>query len=259
MRSDRFEDRRLQEWVDQVAEHWESLGLPVVVRQRLRDELTLDLVSALASGATVGELLTPEPADFAAEVAQSAGAQTVVARSAGLPSESPRAGQLKCHRPVARRRLTYRNLCATTLIGGVVGALLAWYFVYPTFGQLYSLVDQSPVDTRPALAFWLAMAMHTVAAAISLAVACAAVTLRFSGDPSTRRTTAFVAPLMSLFGAASVLPTMGLARFFSYSATPLVVMLEVLLVCLFLSGGIMIGRWLAVGRPRRRRTPAMTG
>lgn len=258
MPSERFEDRRLQTWIDDVVQHWEQLALSAVTRHRLRNELTQDLVTALAAGATVDELVAHDPAAFAADVADSSGVQPPAAPSIEPPTVAP-AWQLALtvRRPLDRT-MTYRNLCGTALAGGIVGALASLFFVYPSVVPVYALVDQSPETIRPGLEFGLVMALHTVAAAATLAVACAVVALRFGRDPTTRRTLAFVAPLMGVTGAASVLPTMALARFFSYSGTPLVVLLEAMVVSAYLVGGIVAGRWLAVKRAPRR-SPVPTG
>lgn len=218
-------DPAIESWLEKVDAHWRSRGLSFGVRVGLGEELLADLREALAIGATPDELITPDPQTFAEQVAAASGVRMSEPRRA-LVSTAP-------------------AIVGVGLAGAAGGAAAIWIVAFPFMVPLLDRFMVSPTSDLLSILF-----VYAVFALLTTACAVGAIAYVWRADPFTPRLVSFVAPAILLSGAASVLPTMGLAGAFGYRTDVPLVILEILLVTAFVTGGILAGRWAALRRPR---------
>jgi hypothetical protein len=215
---------RIEAWLGRVEREWQRHHISARDRRLLAAELQRDVEDAVANGASLDALLHQDIAAFAHELAQAHGAQPT---PLALPPDP-----------------TLRNLIATRLGGGVLGAIVSWYFVYPVIG--HTMPDAPMVA---ALLFG-----HGLAAAITVASALGAVAWRFRESRPERRTFVALGVGFVMGGLLSIAPVAGFARTTGYSSASVVVLVETALAAAFISAGIAVALRVA-GRADRRVLP----
>lgn len=221
-------DPLIEEWIDAVEARWASAGVTGARRAGLRADLVADLEQASADGAPVDELLAEDPAAFAARVARA--------------SEVPRSR-------LARRpawRFSVPGLMLGLLGGAVAGFVLALFTVYP--GGMY-VSDELELSYEQE--GWVAVGMHVLAAAFSLAGALMVLAWAFPVRASAARTLVGLGAGVLAGGVASIWPTMALAHRLDYSFAPGVVLLEIAMVVGFCLAGAWVA-WKVLQRAPRR-------
>ncbi len=210
------EDPRLIAWVNVIDYYWQRASLNKADRERLRDELMRDLESSLAGGASVESLTEADPAAFADELARADGAKT---------------------KPLRPDPVATKQALVTTMLGGAVaGFIVALALVYPL--GIWTM-DQTPANDNQQ--GWIALGLHVVAGALSVAGALAAAWWKFRFQVGTRRTLVMMGASFALGGSVSIAPTVLFARATGYSGEFWVVSLEVAAVV----GCCAAGAWLA--------------
>lgn len=137
---------------------------------------------------------------------------------------------------------TTGNLILTCLAGGIVGALVAWWFVLPV--GLSAMFSAEPVAASSSSSSgWeiaAAVFIYAVLAAVCVGGAVGAVWWRFKGSLTSKSTIVVVGAGFVLGGLLSVTPVVLFARTTGYSSSPLVVVLEAAIVAGFCAMAIAL-------------------
>lgn len=207
---------RIESWVTEVEAQWRLLGIPVRMRRFFAADLTRDLEATAAAGVPVENMLDPDVARFARELAE----------ANGVPLESahdePGSGQTDVG--------TF-ELIRTVLGGALIGAAFAWVVIYP----LGLRVLENASDLASAITLDASAAIATVGGGLC------SVCWRYRHSPSVNlKTLLRLAIGFSGGGLLSIAPTILLSRAWGYSSAPIVVLAEVAVVAAFCAVGITI-------------------
>lgn len=224
-------DPQLTAWLDLVERGWRSLGLTDSAVARLRRDLVVDLAQARLGGAPVEELIGPDPAEFAAEVAQADNeARARPPITAGNWSGVPRSTQ---------------GLVLTALAGAVLGAALSLVTLYPVgIGLVASRATTYEDEGR------VILTLHVMAACMAALTAAAVVRWHFRswGNRNLVAVVTCVALLVS--GAAASGLAIGVGWLTNYRTDPNIVVTEVAIVVGVCACGLVAAaRILGLQRP----------
>lgn len=201
-------NEQIETWVGRVDANWRRQGVSAHQRRLLAGDLQRDLDEALSNGASVADLVQPDPVAFATEVARAQGIDLTQAR------------------PVPE--VTIGNVIVTSVAGGVIGALLTWFVIFP--------IGLTAMPTMSDL--FLVLSLYGSAALVTLACVVGALVWRFRGTNLPSSLVVAVSSGFALGGLASVPVVIGFARTTNYSDAPLVVLIEASIAAGFCSLGI---------------------
>jgi hypothetical protein len=207
-------------WVDRVDERWQALGISAEARIRLRHDLVADLAQARLGGASVDELISPDPQRFAEDVAT---AETLIPATI-----EPGFGLW------AGLRQDAQGFVVLALGGALAGALLSLATVYPLRFGLFDLsgltYHQQGIVTLVA---------HLVAVAIAVLGGAAAVRWHFRTFTAPGRIGIAAGLGLIASGALAVLPIGVIAWATNFSTAGSVVGSEVAVVVMFCAYGLL--------------------
>lgn len=213
MAEDSASSHRIESWIDEVERAWTRLGVPGRERRRLSADLERDLEESVAVGADLDELLVEDTTTFARELAL--------------------ATEVELLATITRAPVTTWRLITTMIGGGIGGALLTWYVVFP--------VGLTALSEAPEIA--AIVILYVAAAACVVAGALAAVRWRFRDDPaSTPRRVIAAGVGFVVGGLLGIAPTVGLSAAAGYSDALTVVLLLTVVAGSFCAAGA----WLAL-------------
>jgi hypothetical protein len=227
---------RVDRWISGVEEEWQRRSVSRRDRRLLVADLQRDIEQARANGASLDALLDADVAGFAQELAEAQG----VKLGPQQPEPAPTTG----------------NLILTCLAGGIVGALVVWWFVLPIGVSAMSSSDPAPATS--AVGAWEVAAVvlvYAMAAAVTVGCAVGAVWWRFGNALTSKKEIIAVGAGFVLGGLVSVAPVVLFARLTGYSDSPFVVVLEAAIVAGFCA--IAIAALLRVSRSVTRSSVAV--
>jgi len=184
---------------------------------------------ALTNGAAVAELVQPDPANFAVEVAEAQG--VVVTTAWPLPE------------------VTAANIVVTSVAGGLLGAFLTWWVVLPVGVRAMPEVSVAV----------LVVLLYGTAFVVTVACVVGAVAWRFRGRLRSKVSLAAVGAGFVVGGLASVPLVMGFARMVNYSDWLPIMLAEASIAAGFGAAGVAVALRLARPGPRswfRQRSQA---
>lgn len=212
---------RIEAWIAAVDAEWCTLGVPPRDRRAWAVALEEDLDESADAGADVGDLLVDDVAGFAHDLALANGFQPVAEprdRADGTPS-APSGG------------LPRAAVIGAALVGGVLGACVAWWVVYPL--GLQSLGEVSDLAA--------AVVLDTTAVVVTLVGVVAGVRCRLRGHPALGVGTDGRVVLGVLAGGAVATgPVVLLSRATAYSTWSPVLLLEAGVVAACCAAGIAV-------------------
>ena len=213
--------RRIEVWVNEVEDAWSRLGVPGRERRRLASDLERDLEESVQAGADLDDLLVEDSHTFARELALAGDVE--LSSRPGSPPE------------------TTRTLITTMVGGGIAGAIVTWYVIFPI--GLTALARASDLSAI--------LVLYPAAAACVVGGAVAAARWRFrdhAGSKSRRIVAASIGFVVG--GLLGIGPTTALSAATGYTDQVTVVLLLTLVAASFCASGSWFALRLA-DRPGR--------
>ncbi|MEJ7831850.1 MAG: hypothetical protein WKF79_02970 [Nocardioides sp.] len=201
-------------YVDLVEAEWNAAGLNARTRRRLAVELEDSLVSALAAGASLDDLVAVEAATLATDIAV----------AEGVSSQAPNSS---APTPSTLRGLLIWGVGSATAMAGFV-----WFFlVIPIADTFYN-------DSSTGALIASLVIIYGIYGALTLSAAAGGMTHYLRQRDDTRATVALATAAMALGGVAGVAICMAVARLTNYSSAPAVILTYVAIVGLLSSAAI---------------------
>jgi len=192
-----------------VEREWRRRHVDPRDRAALREDLRLDLEAAQSEGIRPDELIKGDVRDFAARLADEAGARRI---------------------PFA-----YRRLLLNALIGTLPGALLGYWMLYGVHMPIVGATSRQPTVAELA-------GFYSALGALVLAGSLLTVWLRMRDLPAMGRTVLGMALAMPVTALAAIPVAMLFAWSVNYSSAFPVLVVEASLVCGPLAGAVVVVR-----------------